>query len=423
MPSDDKQDLANLSEVLFKPHHHDQETSSLIDYHAGSKEQLASIQANSQSSWYRALRRMQWIWQGLSAIEIEYVLSNIAASDSNPNETHWLDTIAGYRPGNWSYEWTQLGMQHQTKAQQLQQQHEKAHDVADEYYLASLCFSIASYPHLKGDSLSIQAQVLANKAYAMMAEATPYVIKDLDIPYKNKKIKAHLHLPHTERPLPVVIVAAGIDSLQTDMWRLFSQHLAENEIAMLTIDMPGVGHSSHWSLTEDSSNLHQAVLEELPNIPWVDHFSVGLIGFRFGGNALVRLAFLQQEKIKACVALGAPLHQALADPEKLAQMPKMYLDALASRLGKKVVDIPTFSRLLRAWSLKSQGILAGRRTTVPILAVGLDGDPIGSKQDNQLVATFSQGGKALQLSDRSISQGYEQALKSAVEWLKDELNK
>lgn len=100
-------------------------------------------------------------------------------------------------------------------------------------------------------------------------------------------------------------MSAGLDSLQTDMWRLFRDYLAKRDIAMLTIDMPSLGASSHWPLTEDSSCLHQAVLNQLADLPWVDHFRIGLIGFRFGGNAMARLAFLESDKVKACVSLGA----------------------------------------------------------------------------------------------------------------------
>ncbi|WP_133151325.1 alpha/beta hydrolase, partial [Vibrio sp. 10N.222.55.C12] len=93
----------------------------------------------------------------------------------------------------------------------------------------------AAYPHIKGDNLSIQAQVLANKAYEEASHASKYVFKQLNVPYKGKTVQANLHLPHTERPLPVVIVCAGLDSVQTDMWKLFLDHLAPNEFAMLTI--------------------------------------------------------------------------------------------------------------------------------------------------------------------------------------------
>jgi esterase FrsA len=217
------------------------------------------------------------------------------------------------------------------------------------------------------------------------------------------------------------MVSAGLDSLQTDLWRLFRDHLAKRNIAMLTVDMPSIGHNTHWNLTEDTSCLHQAVLNELYSIPWVDHHKVGLLGFRFGGNAMVRLSFMEQEKIKGCVTLGAPIHDILSSPAKLKQMPKMYLDVLASRLGKSAVDINSLASQLMAWSLKVQGILSSRKTRVPILAMSLENDPVSPHSDNQLVALFSDYGKAKKISAKTITQGYEQSLDLAIKWLEDEL--
>ncbi|QSA19291.1 alpha/beta hydrolase, partial [Vibrio furnissii] len=104
-------------------------------------------------------------------------------------------------------------------------------------------------------------------------------------------------------------------------------------------------------------------------------------------------------------------------------MTKMYLDVLASRLGKSAVDIDSLSGQLMAWSLKMQGFLSSRRTKVPILAMGLEGDPVSPYSDNQLVALFSQGGKAKQIKSKTITQGYEQSLDLAINWLEDELNR
>jgi esterase FrsA len=322
----------------------------------------------------------------------------------------------GYHSGNWTFEWIKLGMEHQRRANEMQ-----GEEAADELFTASLCFSIAGYPHLKNDNLAIQAQVLANKAYTEGSEKTKYVVKQIEVPYQKRKIIANLHLPRTDKQLPVVMVSAGLDSLQTDMWRLFRNHLAPKDIAMLTIDMPSVGHSSHWPLTEDSSCLHQAVLNELYSLPWVDHHKVGLIGFRFGGNAMIRLSFVEQEKIKACVALGAPVHDLFTSPKKLQQMPKMYLDLLASRLGKHAVDINSMAGQMMAWSLKVQGFLSSRKTKVPILALSLEGDPVSPHSDNQLVALFSQYGQAKKISSKTITKGYEQSLDLAIKWLEDEL--
>ncbi|RTZ16093.1 esterase FrsA [Vibrio aquaticus] len=406
----------NLSEALFANHKQAKETSALTRYMPSSETFLEQKQEQEGFKWYRNLRRMQWSWQGLDPIEIEAVLAKIAASKHSRTQDQWLDTVMGYHSGNWTYEWTKLGMLHQKRASAL-----KGEEAADEMFNASLCFSIAGYPHLKNDNLATQAQVLASNAYTEACNKTKYIVKRLDIPYQNKTIVAHLHLTSTEKPQPVVMVSAGLDSLQTDLWGLFRDHLAKKNIAMLTVDMPSIGHNTHWNLTEDTSCLHQAVLNELYHIPYVDHHRVGLLGFRFGGNAMVRLSFIEQEKIKACVSLGAPIHDVLSSAEKLKKMPKMYLDVLASRLGKSAVDIHSLAGQLMAWSLKVQGILANRKTRVPILAMSLENDPVSPLSDNQLVALFSDYGKAKKISAKTITQGYEQSLDLAIKWLEDEL--
>ncbi|MDG3087312.1 esterase FrsA [Vibrio hannami] len=408
--------IKNLSETLFVKHKQAKETSGLTNYMPSSKEFLDEKQIREGYRWYRNIRRYQWIWQGIDPIEQERVLAKIASSEHSRTSDDWLDTVMGYHSGNWAYEWTALGMEHQKKAADLE-----GDAAADELYTASLCFSLAGYPHLRGDNLALQAQSLATTAFEESMKHSRYEMRQLSIPYQGKKISANLHLPHTERQLPVVILATGLDSLQSDMYRIFRDYLAPKEIAMITLDMPSIGASSQWQLTEDSSCLHKALLDELPNIPWVDHFKVGLIGYRFGGNAMVRLSFLEQDRIKACVALGAPLHATFSSPEKMKSMSKMYLDILSSRLGKTAVDINSLAGQMAAWSLKVQGFLSSRKTKVPILAVSLEGDPVSPYSDNKLAALFSIGGKAKQISSRSISYGYEQSLDLAINWLEDEL--
>ncbi|WP_261815805.1 esterase FrsA [Vibrio gallicus] len=409
----DDQKNKNLSETLFAKHHQAKETSSLVQYMPSSE---SILELRPEHKWYRNLRRLQWIWQGVDAIEQEQILARIASSPNSRTNDDVLDTVLGFRKGNWAYEWTHVGMQHQKRASQLQ-----GEEASLALYKASLYFSIAAYPHIRGDNLASQAQVLANKAYEEASKKSQYTFKQLKIPYQGKSIEANLHLPHTDRPLPVVIVCGGLDSLQTDMWKLFLDYLAPNEFAMLTIDMPSMGKNSQWSLTEDASVLHKAVLDHLPEVPYIDHWNVGLLGFRFGGNALIRLSFLEQKRIKACVALGAPVHDALSSSEKIKGMPKMYLDVLGSRLGKTAVDIQSLALQMSAWSLKMQGLLGSRKTKVPILAVSLEGDPIAPHSDNRLIALSSQYGKAVQIPCENLSQGYEKSLDLAIEWMITEL--
>ncbi|MDA9557929.1 esterase FrsA [Vibrio sp.] len=413
-----EEESVNLSETLFNIRQQGQakETSALIRYMPSNQPMIA--EKLQEVTWYRHLRRLQWAWQGVNPVDQERVLSKIAASSHSRTTEHLIDTVMGYHGGNWAYEWSRLGMEYQGRSNDL-----SGEKRADTLFNSSLCFSIAGYPHIKGDNLALQSQVLAHKTYLQAIEATKHVVKTIEVPYKGKRIQCFLHLPHTERPLPVVIVSGGLDSLQTDMWRLYRDYLAKEEIAMLTVDMPSIGTNNRWSLTEDASVLHQMVLDELPQIPWVDHYKVGLLGFRFGGNVMVRLSHLEQRKLKACVTLGAPVHHIFNKPELLKSMPKMFLDVLSSRLGKEVTDIHSLVGQMQVWSLKTQGFLSNRKTQVPTLALSVEGDMISPHSDNLLIAIFSDYGKAKRLKQKSLTKGYDEALKMSVKWLKEELNR
>jgi fermentation-respiration switch protein FrsA (DUF1100 family) len=56
-------------------------------------------------------------------------------------------------------------------------------------------------------------------------------------------------------------LCGGLDSLQIDYYSLYERYFAPKGIAMLTLDMPSIGFSSKWKLTQDSSLLHQHALK------------------------------------------------------------------------------------------------------------------------------------------------------------------
>ena len=147
-------------------------------------------------------------------------------------------------------------------------------------------------------------------------------------------------------------MCGGLDAMQTDYYSLYERYFAPRGIAMLTIDMPSVGFSSKWKLTQDSSLLHQHVLKALPNVPWVDHTRVAAFGFRFGANVAVRLAYLESPRLKAVACLGPVVHTLLSDFKCQQQVPEMYLDVLASRLGMHDASDEALRVELNRYSLK-----------------------------------------------------------------------
>ena len=185
---------------------------------------------------------------------------------------------------------------------------------------------IAAYPHLKGDDLAEQAQALSNRAYEESRPASAGH-DAADGVYRTRRCAHHrlLHMPKGDGPFPTVLMCGGLDAMQTDYYSLYERYFAPRGIAMLIIDMPSVGFSSKWKLTQDSSLLHQHVLKALPNVPWVDHTRVAAFGFRFGANVAVRLAYLESPRLKAVACLGPVVHTLLSDFKCQQQVPEMYL--------------------------------------------------------------------------------------------------
>nr|WP_279077126.1 esterase FrsA [Hafnia alvei] len=406
----------NLSETLFKPRFKHRETSTLVKRHGHVPQAsiASALDGTSQANWYRIINRLMWVWRGVSPIEIEHVLSHIAASTAERSDERLLDTVVGYRSGNWIYEWSHQAMSWQQRAQE-----EKDPTLAGEYWLqAANLYSIAAYPHLKGDDLAEQAEALANRAYAESAKLLSYELKEVEFAIDGgKKITGFLHMPDNSKgPFPTVLICGGLDMMQSDSYRLFRDHLAPAGMAMLTIDMPSVGMSSHFCLTQDSSRLHQQVLQALPNVPWVDHTRVSVFGFRFGANVAVRLAYLEPRRLRAVATLGPVVHSLLCDKCIQERVPEMYIDVLASRLGMNSVSDAALRTELSCYSLKTQGLL-GRRCHTPMLAGYWDRDPFCPKSEAKLIADSSLDGKLLMVPSSPLFEGFNQVLHQVCDWI------
>ncbi|WP_413735036.1 esterase FrsA [Sodalis sp. RH21] len=409
----------NLSEVLFKPSFKLQETSTLVTRprHAGGQAPiLAALDGTNPGNWYRMINRLLWIWRGIDPWEIEEVLARIAASKSERTDDRLLDTVIGYRPGNWIYEWSHQGMAWQQRGMD-----ETDPAAAGRYWLqAANFYSIAAYPHLCGDTLAEQAQTLANRAWEEAAGHLSYELKALTFPVSGGgKVTGFLHLPQKDGgPFPTVLVCGGLDMLQNDTYRLFHDYFAPAGMAMLTIDMPSIGFSSKWTLTQDSSFLHQQVLKGLADIPWIDARRVTAFGFRFGANIAVRLAYLESQRLRGVACLGPVVHGLLTDGARQDRAPDMYMDVLASRIGMAHASDAALKTELNRYSLKTQGLL-GRRCPTPMLAGYWDNDPFSPKQDAALIASSSLAGKLLQVKPAPVYQNFQRALSEICDWLKN----
>ena len=167
---------ANLTETLFKPRFKHPETSTLVRrFNPGTMPAVQSaLDGKNVPHWYRMINRLMWIWRGIDPREILDVQARIVMSESERTDSDLYDTVVGYRGGNWIYEWSKQAMLWQQKASQ-----EEDATLSGKHWLhAANLYSIAAYPHLKGDELAEQAQALANRAYEEAAQRLPGRMRD-----------------------------------------------------------------------------------------------------------------------------------------------------------------------------------------------------------------------------------------------------
>jgi len=189
---------------------------------------------------------------------------------------------------------------------------------------------------------------------------------------------------------------------------------------MLSLDMPGTGYAEHWPLVQDTSRLHQAVLNYLSEVAWVDHQRIAMVGFRLAGNVAARLAFVEPFKLRTVVCIGAGINQVFTNQEMFARCPRMMRDGLANRLGADAAQWDLLRTKCQVFSLKTQGLL-GSRTSVPILSIGHKKDFICPEQDVRALAAASRNGKAVVFDKQPLLEVYDEALKETVDWLKKHL--
>jgi len=186
---------------------------------------------------------------------------------------------------------------------------------------------------------------------------------------------------------------------------------------MLTVDMPGVGFSNHLKLTQDTSQLHQAVLHYINEIPWVDQSRVALMGMRMGGNALNRLGYVDPQRIKAVVSVGAAVASIFDDVQRFEKLSVMTLDCLASRMQLQQSDASYLYQYCVPFSLVKQGLLGRKKVKTPYLSIGHSDDLMCSEQDLKLMARISYESEAKIIDKSPIFDSYLRTLGYSAQWL------
>lgn len=415
--------IENLTAQIFKPQFEYPETSTLINrINSGDGSSISALDGEIDSRWYRIINAVLWNWRGLPKLEAEAVLAKIAASTKPHTNDKWLDTVVGYQSGNWVYEFLNQAATWQAKAESISKTNltdEDKNNLLNYYLIASELSSIASYPHFKTDELAMYAQTCAYQTYAKAINFSPFLIKELEFKVDNRNVKTMLHLPKTEKTCPVVLICNALGNLQIDYYRYFSEFLAPNGFAMLTVDLPTVGYSRNFALSQNSSQIHQAIIEQLPAIPWVDNNRIIVAGFRFGSHIATRLAYLVPNKIKGLFNFTPLIHQIFVDKVLQKNLPNSYKDMLASRLGLPSISNQQLAAELNYFSLKNQGLLT-HACQVPVMNIIFEDDKLSNLCEAKLIHSTKQN-KVVTVPKKQLQKSLHQALTQSVKWMESVL--
>ena len=217
--------------------------------------------------------------------------------------------------------------------------------------------------------------------YLKIVQYTDFPLEIVKIPFEDKEIIGHLHLPETERP-PVVIWSGGIDGWKASGMDIKQKFLDEG-FAVFAMDLPGTGESQ-WPLEANSDRIYSAVIDYLKERGDVDGENIGLYFGSFSGVFAIKLALVDPD-VTASVNHSGGIHLFFHPP--VSQLPPLntsigmraFATITALRLAKAPVEeiLQVFGQM----SLKDQGLLKRVAGQAPLLSIYGDQDDLMPIQD------------------------------------------
>ncbi len=349
----------NLSEKLFKPKFKYPETSLI----SNSGCPLPKLEQKKGGlgflkDWYRPVHRFWWTLGGGNILDIDECLSAIASSTQERSRSQCFDTVIEYGGGNWIFEFSKLAQERAMSGRAYKEAGD-LEQASHEFRMASRYFSIASFPFLKGDVLAADALLLGRRTYRDMCECESNIVKleEFKIQSAGTEVTGFLHLPNTSETHSCVILLCSYENSATDFYRFYKDKLQPYNIALLVLEMPGIGLSEKLTLQYSKLNLIDDAIEALQKHPNINSQSIGLLGIELGAYGCIRTAIMSPKKIKAITLIEPAVHSFFTDKNILESMPLAERSLYANRMNLDAAQWNLVIPQLKPFSLKEQGLL------------------------------------------------------------------
>jgi esterase FrsA len=175
--------------------------------------------------------------------------------------------------------------------------------------------------------------------------------------------------PHgIDRP-PVVMLWGGIDTWKEEMYDRVGGLLRSQGVAVLLLDMPGVGESP-VKAGRDAERQWTPVLDWLDGRNDLDSSRCAAIGASFGGYWAMKLAYTHRKRLRCCVNWGGGVHVTFTPEwqQKSRNATSYLMDLMAARA--RIFGGETFEDYVercQELSLLDQGLLD--QPSAPLLLV------------------------------------------------------
>lgn len=341
---------------------------------------------------YRDQRIQHWIWWGADPDALQATLARIRDSIAPLEKAGYWDLKREVGPGHWAFEFSALGAATEARAERMAGSDPVA--AASAYHEASVYFGLAKYPYVRRDAIETEAYAAQMRTYLRAWELAGMPVEVVEVQWRDKPARGLLHRPAGARTaVPLVLATNGIDVFSAEFGP-FARDMVDRGIAFFAFDIPGTGLNVDHVLDPDFEQLHLTFLDALLARGGFDAARVGVMGVSFGGNAAVKLAFTEPDRIAAVLNVCGPVHDVFMIPVGVVgEIEPMFREALFDRWDVPTSDAIALVEAARRFSLLRQGVMGkGITTPVPIYSLNASDDYVATERDMERVTRSSAAG-------------------------------
>jgi len=310
------------------------------------------------------MRGCAWMKAGIIDQESEgHFLSAARKGNGKPASPEWIQEFT--KVGDIAFK--------EAETAEMNKNKKEAHK---KYELASHFFYMARWPHMfsKESTEAFKKHVIAyRKAGAYLNPP----IQELKVPYDGKTIVAHLRLPSSDKPLPLIVFSPGIDDWKGEM-NDFINPMLKAGFATLVVDLPGTGESE-YRLAPGSHKVFTAAINFIKKNPKINADKIGFYGLSGGGYFATAMA-LTNPNVKASVNIGGPVHYSFTK-QWLEETPKSVYATITRCAGlsdKKIGHDQVLKEMAKI-SLAEQGLVNPSTQKAPLLTINGEQDFIAHR--------------------------------------------